>query len=94
VLGLLDAPPPFPTNRLRLLPGEGIVAYTDGVGEAFGPDDALFGVGRLVATLNPLARERAATVTAAVREAVCAFAGDVPQSDDITILTLRSLRRG
>ncbi len=91
VLGLLH-PAAFPANRVRLAPGEGIVAYTDGVSEAFDSADELFGDERLAAALRPVAREEASRVTVAVRDAVRDFVGDAKQSDDITILTLRYLQ--
>jgi sigma-B regulation protein RsbU (phosphoserine phosphatase) len=93
ILGLLDAPPPFPLNRVRLAPGEGLVAYTDGIGEAFDAEQTLFGLERLLAALEPVAHASAAGVTERVRDEVRAFAGAASQSDDITILTLRWLRR-
>jgi sigma-B regulation protein RsbU (phosphoserine phosphatase) len=90
VVGLLEGAT-FPVNRLRLAPGEALVLYTDGVSEARGSADELFGVERLLATLNPIAAARAQAVTQGVLAAVRAFAGEAPQSDDITILTLRFL---
>jgi phosphoserine phosphatase RsbU/P len=91
VLGLREGAT-FPLNRVRLASGEGIVAYTDGVSEAFDADGTLFGAERLIAALEPLAREEAGQVTSGVREAVRRFADGATQSDDITILTLRYLK--
>ena len=79
----------FPANHVRLAPGEGIVAYTDGVSEAFDAAGELFGDERLTAALRPLAGEDASRVTVGVRDAVRGFVGGAQQSDDITILTLR-----
>jgi sigma-B regulation protein RsbU (phosphoserine phosphatase) len=88
VLGLLDAVA-FPANVVRLAPGDAILAYTDGVGEAFDVNGGLFGVERLVQAIER-SRDREPRATCdAVREAVRAFAGGAPQSDDITILALR-----
>jgi sigma-B regulation protein RsbU (phosphoserine phosphatase) len=53
----------------------------------------MFGNERLVAMLGGLATDGAAATTEAVLGAVRRFAGDAPQSDDITILTLRYLER-
>jgi sigma-B regulation protein RsbU (phosphoserine phosphatase) len=92
VLGLLDGAA-YPLNRLRLSAGQALVLYTDGVSEARNPADELFESQRLVAALSPLDRSSARAVTDGLLAAVRAFAGRAPQSDDITILTLRYLAR-
>ncbi|HVO12851.1 MAG TPA: SpoIIE family protein phosphatase [Vicinamibacteria bacterium] len=90
VLGLFEGAR-FPLERARLAPGEAIFAFTDGVDEAFDAGGALFGQARLLSCLAPLAGAPAASVNAAVRDAVRRFAGEAPQSDDMTMLTLRYL---
>jgi len=90
VLGLIEASE-FPVNRLRLGKGDAVVLYTDGVSEARDEEDEFFGVQRLVATAAGLRHEAAPALTDGVLQAVRAFAGAAPQSDDITILTLRYL---
>jgi sigma-B regulation protein RsbU (phosphoserine phosphatase) len=90
VLGLIEASA-FPVNRLRLGPGDAIVLFTDGVSEAQDTSGGFFGVERIVATATPLPRETAPGLTGKLLAAVRAFAGEAPQSDDITILTLRRL---
>jgi sigma-B regulation protein RsbU (phosphoserine phosphatase) len=92
VLGLLDAAA-YPHNQLRLAPGQAVVLYTDGVSEARNTADELFEAERLAAALRPLRNEPAGAVTDGLLAAVRAFAGDAPQSDDITILTLRYFAR-
>jgi sigma-B regulation protein RsbU (phosphoserine phosphatase) len=91
LLGLIEEAA-FPLNRVRLAPGEGIVAYTDGVSEAFDAAGELFGDERLMRALAPVSRQEASQVTLAVREAVRDFVNGATQSDDITVLTLRYLR--
>jgi sigma-B regulation protein RsbU (phosphoserine phosphatase) len=90
VLGLIEASD-FPVNRLRLETGDAVVLYTDGVSEAQDADGAFFGVERIVATAASLRHAAAPALTAGLLGAVRAFAGEAPQSDDITILTLRRL---
>jgi phosphoserine phosphatase RsbU/P len=87
VLGLIDGAS-YPLNRLRLGPGEALVAFTDGVGEAFDSRGEAFGTERLIATLAAADRARAAGLADATLAAVRAFAGEAPQSDDITVLAL------
>jgi sigma-B regulation protein RsbU (phosphoserine phosphatase) len=88
VLGLIEASD-FPLHHLRLEAGDAVVLYTDGVSEAQDATGAFFGVERLATAVAALRREAAPGLTAGVLSAVRAFAGEAPQSDDITILTLR-----
>jgi sigma-B regulation protein RsbU (phosphoserine phosphatase) len=88
VLGLLERSD-FPVNHVRLGPREAVVLSTDGVYEAFATDGDTFGTERLADTVGRHAHEDAALVTDALLTAVRDFASGAPQSDDITILTLR-----
>jgi sigma-B regulation protein RsbU (phosphoserine phosphatase) len=90
VLGLIEASD-FPVNRLRLGPGDAVVVYTDGVSEAQDAAGEFFGVERIVATALSLQHAAAPALTGGLLGAVRAFAGEAPQSDDITILALRRL---
>jgi sigma-B regulation protein RsbU (phosphoserine phosphatase) len=90
VLGLIEVSD-FPVNRLRLAAGDAVVAFTDGVSEAQDAGGGFFGVQRIVAAMGPLREAAAPAVTGGLLEGVRAFAGEAPQSDDITILTLRRL---
>lgn len=80
----------FPVWRGRLLPGDTLLAYTDGITEAFDREQNAFGTDRLLAALDPgrNARQQCEALVAAVRE----FAGTAPQSDDITVLAVRFKR--
>jgi sigma-B regulation protein RsbU (phosphoserine phosphatase) len=83
----------FPVNALRLAPGESVVMFTDGVSEAADPGGAMFGTERLVTLLSGTAVDSSSSVTGSVLRAVREFAGEAPQSDDITIMTLRYIAR-
>ncbi|HPE71736.1 MAG TPA: SpoIIE family protein phosphatase [Candidatus Competibacter sp.] len=75
---------------IRLLPGEGLVIYTDGVTEAMNAQHEMFTATRLNDALAPVCREcPAQTIIDDVMNAVKAFVGGHPQSDDITLLALR-----
>ena len=86
----VEVPAAFPVWRGRLRPGDTLLAYTDGITEAFDRDNHAFGSDRLLAALAPgrSARQQCQALVAAVRE----FAGDAPQSDDITVLAVRFKR--
>lgn len=87
VLGLLEAAE-YPLNRLKLLPGESLLAYTDGISEALDVQGELFGLERLVAVLTAAGRVGATALADATVSAVRAYARDAPQSDDLTVLAL------
>ena len=73
----------------KLEPGETIVLYTDGVTEAMNHDGELFGLEGLRSYFETSPPGDSEATGLQVMQAVTAFAGDAPQSDDITCLTLR-----
>lgn len=92
VLGLLENAD-YPSQRSVLAKGDTVVAYTDGVGEALDEKGDFFTIERLVETLARSPDGSAAAVTRTVLGAVKAFAGNAPQSDDITVMAARYVGR-
>lgn len=80
---------PFDEGEAQLAPGDTLVLYTDGVTEAFDLQNEAFGDPRLRMVIEASADRNAADTLAMVFEAVDAFVGDAPPSDDTTVLTLR-----
>lgn len=91
---LLDSGPPlgfevapsYPQWQGRLEPGEVLLAYTDGITEAFDEDNQAFGEARLQQVAA--GDDDAAALGQRVLSAVASFARRAPQSDDITVLTI------
>ena len=79
----------FERTELTLRAGDALVFYTDGVSEAFNPQDECYGNERLLADAGALAGQPPPAITAGLLQKVRAFAGRAPQSDDIAILALR-----
>ena len=79
----------YEQSTFNLGPGETIVLYTDGVTEAMNAHGDEFGVDRLRQLFEGAPPRHPKEAVDAILEAVHAFAGDTPQSDDITCLTLR-----
>jgi phosphoserine phosphatase RsbU/P len=79
----------FELTELRLRPSDALVFYTDGVSEAFNPQDECYGNERLLVDVEALAGQSAPAITAGLLQKVRAFVDGAPQSDDIAILTLR-----
>ena len=79
----------FERTELRLREGDALIFYTDGVSEAFNPQDECYGIDRLLADAGLFAGQSPAAITAGLLQKVRAFAGTAPQSDDIAILALK-----
>ena len=76
-------------TSLRLMPGEALVLYTDGVTEARSPDGGFFGEGRLRHLLSSCAGCDAVTFARRVKGAVLDFQEGY-QRDDLAVLVLRA----
>jgi len=79
----------FERTELTLRAGDTLVFYTDGVSEAFNPQDECYGNERLLRDAGALAGQAPLAITAGLLQKVRVFAGSAPQSDDIAILTLK-----
>ena len=90
VLGLIEGSD-YPINRLRLGHRDAIVMFTDGVSEAQNVDGGFFEIDRIVEIVRQHRHEDAPSITEGLLDAVRSFAGEAPQSDDITLMTLRYL---
>ena len=88
VLGLMEIGD-YPVTDRTLDKGDALVMYTDGVSEAQDPVGGFFGAERLLEATERHAAGAASAITAGLLQDVKAFAASAPQSDDITILTLK-----
>lgn len=93
VLGLMPAAD-ISSETLVLHPGETFVLFTDGVSEAFDPNEELFGEERLLAQLQVSPGRSARETTLGVLEAVRRHAASAEQSDDITVVSVLYAGRG
>jgi len=73
----------------RLMPGDLLVSFTDGVTEAANLQDELYGDERLRRFLKPFHGSHPEALVRQVLQDVAEHAGTAPQSDDITLLTIR-----
>jgi sigma-B regulation protein RsbU (phosphoserine phosphatase) len=79
----------FERTELTLHDGDALILYTDGVSEAFNPQEECYGTDRLLADATAFAGQSAPAITSSLLQKVRAFAGSAPQSDDIAILALK-----
>ncbi len=78
----------FEQDSITLLTGDTLVLYTDGVTEAMNEEGEEYGMDRLCEVLVSGSSLQAEDISAAIFESIREFAGEAPQSDDITCLTL------
>jgi sigma-B regulation protein RsbU (phosphoserine phosphatase) len=78
----------YQQKTVTVAPGESLVLYTDGVTEAMNGAEEEFGMERLQDILAESHPHEAHAITQLIFKAVDEFAGDTPQSDDVTCLTL------
>jgi len=79
----------FERTELTLGQGSALVLYSDGVSEAFNPQEECYGNERLLADAAALAGQSASALGAGLLQRVRTFAENAPQSDDIAILVLK-----
>lgn len=98
----MDGGPPFcvldgfeyPIETLTLAPGDTLVMVTDGVTEAWSPEEELFGRERLLSTLAGFKHQGSSeTLVRRLVDAVRAHEGDREPVDDLTVMALAYRRK-
>ena len=79
----------YQQDSVTLAPDDTVIFYTDGVTEAINPQGDQFEVARMQALFAAAPPKDPESVVLDLLGAVNAFAGDMPQFDDITCLALR-----
>ena len=79
----------YEESSITLQPGDRVILYTDGVTEAENDQGDQFELERLCEIFTDGTPMDARATNEAVFDAVDAFAGEAPQFDDVTCLTLR-----
>ncbi len=79
----------FERTELTLHPGDALILYSDGVTEAFNPQEELYGNDRLLVDASEFNGSSAPGISDGLLKKVRAFAAGAPQSDDIAILTFQ-----
>ena len=74
---------------LPLAPGDVFVFCTDGVHEAANASGEEFGVDRLIEVVRTHRHQPAAAIVDAIVDAVAAFEGEAPQTDDLTTVAVK-----
>ena len=76
----------FREHTFQMDPGDQLFVYTDGVPEAVNKENEQFGTDRMLEVLNRNKDAGVRELLARMKEEIDAFAGEVPQFDDTTML--------
>ncbi len=87
VVGIMDDAV-FTMDRLTFTAGTVLLAYTDGVTEAFSADGTAFSDERLLKVVTPVRQESVKEITEVLLADIGSFCVGAPQADDITVLAL------
>ena len=77
---------PFEQHEIKVLPGDRIFVYTDGLPESRNSDKVFFGTDRMLETLNRDPDATGQQVLKNLIDDMNAFVGDAEQFDDVTML--------
>ena len=88
ILGMLDNYP-YQEEKIILEQGELILLFTDGITEAFNKENEQFEEERLIKVVQENLHRNAKEVSQQILNKVVAFQGDVPQSDDLTLVVVK-----
>jgi phosphoserine phosphatase RsbU/P len=90
-LGPIAAATEVTSERVTLEPGDVLMLITDGVTESEALDGSFFEVERALDVVRSCLDRRASEIVRTVYEAARAFAGGVPQNDDITLVVCKAV---
>ena len=79
----------YQESEISLAQGDSLILYTDGVSEAMNSEGEEFGMDRFREIFTKSPPTSARGTNEAILQAVSDFAGDTPQSDDVTCLVLQ-----
>lgn len=93
IVGVIDEAQ-FEVASLKMKPGDAIFLYTDGLPEAYDPNQNAFESGRIKKSLNSLGQVSMQSLVHRMKTNVEAFVDGAPTHDDLTMLAFRYLGGG
>jgi len=86
-LGMLEDAD-YQETRLKLVPGDKVVFYTDGIVEAMNEKEEMFGFERLMEVVKGSQSTNAASLLKEILDRINEFAGGAAQHDDLTVIVV------
>ena len=80
----------FTERQVTLAPGSLLVLYSDGLEESFNENQEIYGVDRIIQTLQTNKENTPRQITAKLLKEIDTFAGSEPQADDLTLIIAQS----
>ena len=81
----------FEEENTPINQGDLLVLYSDGITEAENEVEEEFGESRLIKVISEHLDKPASVLIETIVEAVKSFAGETPQSDDITLVAIKRM---
>jgi sigma-B regulation protein RsbU (phosphoserine phosphatase) len=78
-------------QTITLAPEDFVLLYTDGVTEAFSPEDDIYGEERLCQVIKTIEGLSAKGILNTIEASVNNFMGSLPASDDLTMLAVKRI---
>ncbi|MBO4899599.1 MAG: SpoIIE family protein phosphatase [Lachnospiraceae bacterium] len=78
----------FTERQIKLLPGDKLLQYTDGIPEGTREDEAMYGTGRMLDHLNASTDKSGMEILTSLKDDVIGFSDGAPQFDDMTMILL------
>jgi sigma-B regulation protein RsbU (phosphoserine phosphatase) len=94
ILGVLKTSVPYEQGKIHLAEGDILVLFTDGVSEAMNSAGVEYGEERLETILRAGAASTSQDLMRAIQKDVRSYAAEAAQSDDITLMVVRSTTSG
>jgi sigma-B regulation protein RsbU (phosphoserine phosphatase) len=94
ILGVLKTTVPYEQGEIRLGEGDLLLLFTDGVSEAMNSAGVEYGEERLEAILRAGAAATSQDLMHAIQKDVRSYVAEAAQSDDITLMVVRSTSSG
>lgn len=82
----------YSEDQIKLITGDIIVLYTDGVTEATNKNKEIFGVSRLMRTIQKNINLNSTDIVNKVYDEIVSFADGAPQNDDLTIIVIKVMK--
>jgi sigma-B regulation protein RsbU (phosphoserine phosphatase) len=76
-------------EQIGLCSGDTILLYTDGVTEAMNSEKEIFGIRRLMNIFQKNHSKNSEEIIKIIYDRILDFLGDAPQSDDLTLMTIK-----
>jgi sigma-B regulation protein RsbU (phosphoserine phosphatase) len=80
---------PFDEGSVSLKPGDTLLIFSDGITEAMNINEDEFGDEKLIRLIKENLNESAEKIIEIVFQEVKNFTGNIPQSDDMTLVILK-----